>query len=352
MKVCYFGIYQSSYPRNNILIEGLRQNNIEVIECCDRSKGIKKYWRLFWKHWQIRNDYNIMMVGFLGQSIIFLAKLISRKPIILDAFISLYDTNVFDRKICSSKSLRARYYYFLDKFSCHIADKVLLDTDCHIDYFVKTFKLSRKKFVRIFVGSNDRIFYPQPNTRKIIDRFLVHFHGYIVPFHGVEYIVRAAKVLEKENIIFQFITRYDSSFQDLQKLVKQLNIKNINFIEVVSYGKLAQYMNQADVCLGVFGTTPKIQKVIPNKIFEALACVKTLITARTPAVKELLTDRENCLLTELGDPRDLADKILELKNNPAFKEKIAQNGYQLYKENLTPKILGAKLKDILINLNN
>jgi len=349
MRICYFGTYQSTYPRNNILIEGLRQNKVEVIECCDRSTGIKKYWRLFWKHWKIRNNYDIMIIGFLGQSIIFFAKLISKKPIILDAFVSLYNTNVFDRKICKPKSFSAKYYYFLDKFSCYLADKVLLDTDSHIDYFVKTFNLPKEKFIRIFVGSNNSIFYPMPYIKRKKHKFLVHFHGYLVPFHGAEYIIRAAKILEKEDIVFQFITRFDLKFYELQKLVKQLNVSNINFIETVPYEKLPEYINRADVCLGVFGLTPKIYKVIPNKIFEALACRKALITARTPAIKELLTDRKNCLLTKPGDPWDLADKILELKNNPTLKQKIAQNGYQLFKTNLTPKILGAKLKNILIN---
>ena len=209
MTICYFGIYQKDYPRNNILIEGLRQNGVKVLECQDRSRGLKKYWNLFRKHNKIKRQYDVMIVGFSGQLIMFLAKIISRKPIILDTFVSLYDTAVFDRQTCGFKSIKARYFYFLDKYSCKLADKCLLDTNEHINYFVKTFNLPKDNFARILVGSNNKIFYPRDDVKKNTDKFLVHFHGYIVPFHGVEYIVKAAKLLENENILFRFFVCFD-----------------------------------------------------------------------------------------------------------------------------------------------
>ena len=33
MRVCYFGTYRAEYSRNQIMIEGLRRNGVEVIEC-------------------------------------------------------------------------------------------------------------------------------------------------------------------------------------------------------------------------------------------------------------------------------------------------------------------------------
>ncbi len=33
MKVCYWGTYDKGYLRNKILITGLRENGVEVVEC-------------------------------------------------------------------------------------------------------------------------------------------------------------------------------------------------------------------------------------------------------------------------------------------------------------------------------
>src|SRR3990167_10336608 len=101
MTVLYFGTYDPEYSRNAVLISGLRQSGVEVIECRDSSPGIRKFINLFKKHRQLKNQYDVMVVVFLGQQIVPFAKIISRKPIVFDAFLSLYDSNVFDlyRKI-------------------------------------------------------------------------------------------------------------------------------------------------------------------------------------------------------------------------------------------------------------
>ena len=46
--------------------------------------------------------------------------------------------------------------------------------------------------------------------------------------------------------------------------------------------------------------------MIPNKAFQALACGTPLVTADTPAARELLADGESALLVPPGDPEALA----------------------------------------------
>ena len=33
MKICYFGTYDPIYTRNRLMIQGLKENNVEVVEC-------------------------------------------------------------------------------------------------------------------------------------------------------------------------------------------------------------------------------------------------------------------------------------------------------------------------------
>ena len=49
---------------------------------------------------------------------------------------------------------------------------------------------------------------------------------------------------------------------------------------------------------------------------------------------------------------NLADKILELKNNQGRRDKIAENGYQFYLKYLTPQATGAEFKLTLEKLIN
>ena len=133
-------------------------------------------------------------------------------------------------------------------------------------------------------------------------------------------------------------------------LSKELNTKNVNFIDFLPYEELVKYISQADVCLGLFGKSPKIKRVIATKVYEAIAMRKPVITGEVPAMKELFQNRKHCLFCNIGDSHDLAEKILELKNNPELRKRIAEEGYKLFKARLIPKVLGQELKGILESL--
>ena len=135
MKICYFGA-PTSIQRNNILKNGLEENGAEVFEIIPPNKHIFKplskietFLRLFSQ--AMKKDFDIMLVGFGGHKYVFLGKLIcilKRKPLVFDVFISLYDTDVFDRKLVKKSSLKSKYLWSMDKYTCKVSDLVLLDT--------------------------------------------------------------------------------------------------------------------------------------------------------------------------------------------------------------------------------
>ena len=340
MRILYFGTYNPDYSRNRVLIKGLRANGLEVVECRVSAKDKLRYLKLAWRFFK-SDRFDFMMVGFPGQEIMFLARLLTRKTIIFDAFTSHYGGYILDRQYFTKNSWRAKYYRFLDTWSCKLADLVLLDTNAHIDFFVREFKLDRKIFLRVFVGTDSEVFYPR-EVKKETDNFLVHFHGHYTPLHGVKYIIKTAKLLENENIHFNIIGNGQTFKNDL-KLAESLCVGNISFIDPIPYQELPLFMANADICLGIFGDSPKTDLVIPNKVYEAMAMGKAIITADTPAVRELLSDKENALFCRKADAKDLADKIKLLKNSPEMIDSIGGAARKFFKERLTENILVAEL---------
>lgn len=352
MKVCYFGTYDPTYTRNRLMIQGLKENGVEVIECrTEQIKNkLKKYWRLIKRHRKIKGNYDVMVVGFAGQAIMplawFLAKL-SGKKVILDLFVSEYDSVILDRKTYPKFSFPALKFWLLDWFSCKLADICLLDADEHIKFFVKTFKIKKEKFKTILLSCDPEIFYPRPKTPG--DKFIIHYHGSYSPIQGVKYIIEAAKLLEDENIQFNIIGKLKNHQKEIE-LAKNLNLVNVNFIDFMPYQQLAEQINKADICLGMFGDTDKAMHCSAFKIVEGMAMKKPVITGDTPALREIIEDRETGLFCRMADPKDLARKILELKNNLKLREKIAEDGYKFYLKNLTPKATGKEFKEALEKL--
>lgn len=161
MRILYFGDFDPNYARNRILIRGLKENGVEVVTCNDRRRGFKKIFSLAACLLRSRG-FDMVLVGYSDTRFaVPLAWAFTRKPIIWDAFYSLYDAWVFDRKLVKPNSLKAAYHWLLDWVSCFLADKILLDTQTHIDYFIRTFKIKKRKLIKVLIGADDTVFHPR-----------------------------------------------------------------------------------------------------------------------------------------------------------------------------------------------
>ncbi|MBW9221789.1 glycosyltransferase [Methanothermococcus sp. SCGC AD-155-C09] len=350
MKILYICGREPTYVRNSVILKGLKfQKDVELLEYTSNAKNyFKRYMSVFKKYLLNYNgNYDIMYVGFLGQPIVPVVRSLSNKPIVFDAFISVYDTLCYDRKVFKPNSIMGKLLYHLDRVSCNLSDITLLDTDAHITYFVDTFGLDKNKFKRVFVGADDSIFYPRDIDRDN-DKFTVFYYGTYLPLQGIEFIIKSAKILENYNdIIFKIVGR-GPEYKKIINLVKKLNIKNIEFIEWIPYEKLPLEIARADICLGGhFSDIDKGKRVIAGKTFQFIAMKKPVIVGNNPANRELLTDRKNALFVEHANSEDLAEKILELKDNEKLKEEIAKGGYGVFKERCTPEVIGKELLNIM-----
>jgi len=331
-----------TYPRGNIIYKGLKYQgkDIESYSVGSVLGYLELIKRLF------KRDYDLLIIN--GILVLLLAKILSRKPIILDAFISHYDNLVNDRKIVGEGSPKARFLRFVDRWSCKVANKVILDTDTHIDYFVKEFKLNKDKFYKIPIGADDNVFVPKEKiTQK--EFFNIVFVGTFIPLQGIQYIIKAAKLLENENINFNIIGD-GQTYQEMRRLHNKLAPRIVCFLGRKNPEGIIEFMKDADVCLGLFGDTEKTQKVIPNKVYEAIAMEKAVITSDTPGIREEFKHGENIYLCKVADEKSLAKAILELKNNPELKEKIAEGGYKLFKEKFTNKEIGRQMHNVIKNI--
>lgn len=351
MKVCLFGDYDRNYSRNKVFINSLLLNNVDVVECNTSLMSWKKYLELHRQHNKIKNDYDILIVVYsLSRWLVGLAKIITRRPVVWDPFFSIYDNWVNDRKYLAPYHPKSFYYLFKDWLSCLLADKIILDTYEHIKYFSKVFGVRQSKFFRVLVGTDSTVMYPR-EVKKSADKFVVEFHGSYIPVQGVDVIVKSAKLLEAEDIVFNLIGK-GQDYEKVRALVDQLKVKNVNFIEPVPYQVLPDYIAQADVCIGLVGDVPRVARAIPNKIFEAAAMKRAIINADTPAIRELFTNGKSVLLCRRGDYKDLAAKIKILKDRKDLKEQIAQGAYHVVRQHALPKKIGSMLKQELVKLIN
>ena len=357
MRILYFGAYDPEYDRNNILRHGIIANGEDVVECSvpPTTRIWKRNLLLGWKFLKLVNKrFDAMILAEVNQETVYLGKLISqlyRAPLIVDIFVSKFDTFVHDRKTVGKNSLKARLFYLVDKSCLKLADVVLSDTINHSGFYSKSFGIPLEKFKTVYIGARPE-YQPVEENKRANNKLNLLFWGTYIPLHGIEHIVEAAKLLQKdERFEFTFIGR-GQTYRQIRDRIERYRLKNIVLRDMLPLQDLIHAIDLSDICLGIFGTTDKAMRVIPNKIFQALAKRKPIITADTPAIREIFQDRKQMLLCKPGTPDDLVEKIILLAENNVLMETISTCGHIYYNDNFTPENIGSRVIEIIQDVSS
>jgi len=370
--ICFFGTYESSFPRTITLKEACRIKKFKVIECHKpfwenmpqkyeffSLKSMIKYgFKLVFVYISLAarylklEDHDAVIVGYNGYFDMPLAKLLTKirkKTLIFTPVFPLYETLVEDRKYINKTSLKSKIIHLIDEISCGLADFIIIETKSYINYLCEEFKIPRKKFFKIPLGADENNFCLRrpKNNKKDMHHLKVLFYGKFIPLQGISYIVKAAKILEKDKEVKFEIIGSGQLSDNIKRLSKKLDVKNIDFIDWVNYKELPEHILNADVCLGIFGSTPKAQRGIPIKVYEALAMKKPIITGDTPAARDVFTHKTNAVLCEMCNPEALADSIILLKENRELRANIAESGFKLYQEVFSSKQIANRFETAL-----
>jgi glycosyltransferase involved in cell wall biosynthesis len=352
LRVLYFGTYERRYPRNAQVISCLRRAGIEVLERHEPVwEGDDEKWsagpaaalrltvaeaRLFARRGR---QADVVLVGYPGHLDLAAARRAARgRPVVFNPLVSLSDTLVGDRGRFGARSLPARLLRAVDRRALRSADLVVTDTGAHAEFLAGLARLPRERFAVCFVGAEERIFRPGWSPEE---PFTALFVGKLIPLHGVGTIVEAARLAP--DVRFRVVGHGQLNH------VLAGRPRNVDWVPWVAYERLPQEFHAASCALGVFGTSGKAARVIPNKAFQALACGVPLVTADTPAARELLTD-ETAVLVPPGNPEALADAVQGLAADPDHARRLAGAGHALYRERASEEVLGRRWRALLEDL--
>jgi glycosyltransferase involved in cell wall biosynthesis len=366
LRVCYFGTYRAEYSRNRILIEGLRLNGAEVIECHvplwkgveDRVRAASAGWlrpsfwlrvlaaygRLVDVHRRIPG-YDVMVLGYPGQFDVYPARLLSRlrrTPLVLDVFMS---TSLIaqERGLVSRHPISGRLLFWLEKQAYRLPDLLIQDTPDYVDWLCGVFGLDADRFRLVPTGADDRIFHPFDSARPLDGTFHVVYHGSFIPNHGVPAILGAAHLLQGQPTISFELIGDGPDREAAERQVKEWRLANVQFTPWLAQEALVERLARADLCLGAFGTTPQSMMTVHNKIYEALAMRLCVVTGDSPAIRRAFEHGKELWLCERLDPGSLAAAILLLEADPALRRSLAESGYQAFRAQYTVAALGVRL---------
>lgn len=301
-----------------------------------------------------KSDHLLLSASFLTSFYVPFFKILGRKIILTHVATVAYPSlRVF---LLQKNKKLSLFFRKLDSLSYRLADCIFTYAYSIADDLTKNHQLKKGKVHIIETLVDTKIFasiYTQEVKKikkdlGIKNKDILLYHGQYHPWHGLDYFFKATPLLLKENPNFAFIMM-GVSREDLKKIYPQkiLDKSNFYFPGRVSYKRLPQYIQMADLWFGRFAESS--YPALGNCVVEAMACAKPVILYKTPEHTRLLTDKKDAIFVNAANPRDIYEKISFYFRNPKNKDKlkkIGQNARRTALRKFSVKSFSKKLKKI------
>jgi glycosyltransferase involved in cell wall biosynthesis len=317
--VCLFGGHHRGYPRSAVIVSGLRRIGMPVTECTvsPRLKSPRRYPALVRAYRRSRGDFDVIFVPEFRHKDVPLAWSLSRlggKLCVFDPLVSRYDTRVHDRGDASVHGMQAWHNLNLDRVSLTLPDLSLADTMSHARYFREHLAAPDARVKVLPVGYDDEMFKPTPQPHNG-DTVRVLFYGSYLPLHGVDIIAEAAILLRGQRGIHFELIGGGQTFTTVTRRLRDAGVENVSVEPRMDASQLPGRIARASICLGIFGTTPKAARVVPNKVYQCMGSARAVISADSTAMREFFDPGRHVELVPAGNAEALAERIVSLASS-------------------------------------
>lgn len=201
----------------------------------------------------------------------------------------------------------------------------------------------------------DKFFPHEPNQkiarifRLDLTKFNVIHFGAMGQANGLRYIIEAARILKQkgdETIRFVFLGG-GATESILKSMASDYGLENVNFHGIHKMDVVSEVVNCCDASITTFLNLPVLQTNSPNKLFDSLSAGKPIIVNSAGWTKDMV-EKEHCgFYVDPEKPEQLADKLLEIKDNKELLKVWGDNARRLSVEVYDKDILAAKVADVI-----
>jgi len=264
-------------------------------------------------------------------------------PLVVDPLISAYEKEVFERNKWSPESIAAEKKRLYESALFATADVVVADTPAHAEFFRQRLHVRQDRLCVLYVGAEADLFSPRPQE-SLAPPFEILFFGSFLQLQGADVIVRAAEM--SPDLAARWVLLGDGELK--RQIEKQARgLSNIAFEPWVRYDELPGRVARAHILLGIFGTTVKAGLVIPNKMYQAMAAGRPVITRVAAAYPQPVRDSDVIGWVPPGDPSALASVVRKWLAEPANLVRRGQETRRLFDTFFNPEELRKQLEMIL-----
>lgn len=179
-------------------------------------------------------------------------------------------------------------------------------------------------------------------------KFVICFAGNMGIAQGLPFLLDLAKNLGDHKDIHFLLIGAGPVRDQLMEKQKREGIDNVLIHDQVPLDDIAKYLTMSDVLLVPLRNDPVFDIFIPSKIFDFLSCKKPIILGVNGEARALLEKRGGGLYARAEDLESYRQVVLTLRDNPAMRERMANQGHAWVTADYTRESQAKELERILL----
>lgn len=353
MKIAIITCYTNpDYVRARVLRTAFAADpRVDLIIVKNRHKSVLRYPEVLLRLLilRFRQQPDAYVITFRGYEILpFVLLIAGKRPVVFDEFINLIEWVVYEHNKLRPRTWPATTLASWYKRWLRRCEFILADTKAHAAYSAALSGVSHSLFRTIPVGTDEAIFKPG-SPPKPSKRFEVLYYGSMLPLHGLDIVLAAAKQLaDQPQISFVIVGGKKTSAQAVAQAAQ--DGAHITYHSDLPFKELPQVIRRAQLCLaGPFGDTEQSKLVITGKTYQILACSAPALIGHSNA-SGVFSDGIDCLLVPQGDADALATKIVWAEQHRQKLAQIAKSGRKLYEQKFSAPAIAKKVTTLVDEL--
>ncbi|QNH20189.1 hypothetical protein HEP73_01088 [Xanthomonas sp. GW] len=270
-----------------------------------------------------------------------------------DAYITVWDSLYQDREIGGKITSRvSKLLLRIESRALRAATRVVVDTTANADHIATTFGLDRHRVYALPLATDDALIMPQirpAQTRTTDHPIRVLFFGTFVPLQGTTKIAQALDLL-RDRIDLEFIVLGDGQTAVAAEPYL-LNHPGVTWLrDWLPIEELKRRVNESDICLGIFGGEGKASRVLPFKLYIAMAAGKPIVTQQLyglpdgcPPIPAHFTS---------ATPLAIAEGILSLAENVQLRNELGERARIYYIQHLGQENIASRWQEWVRSTDN
>lgn len=273
-------------------------------------------------------------------------------PVVLDLHDNIPENMIYyphlekfpGKYIISPKRWKKREEEFI-----HQSDRVITVSPEFVDEVVSRTGIDKSKMVLV-PNSVRKSFYNHHELKEeIVNRyqnnFVLLYVGDTNLRRGLLTAIRAIpELIDKIPNIKLVIVGKNTTDTILKEEVKKLNLESyVDFEGWKDLSLFPSYIQASDICLSPLDRSKQHDVAYANKIFQYMSHGKPIIVSNAIAQERIVQRSESGLIHEEKNPKDLAEKILELYKDKERAKEYGENGKRFIEEEFTWEITSQAL---------